>query len=195
MQHVKPYHLQFGQTSRNGYKRESWNSDVIFMKVQKHDPFRAQEVSKQPKFSEKEIYSHNWEVRRLKWKITLPPKHARVTEVYKIADNFIYVGHIKVKKDFYISSIRFLEMVTSVHHNGPSTHFWVVTSWKTPIMLGIVLNADCIAPVWQQRPHLIFSTASLLGVTGGQGQLPRVRLESRLKCSKKATHCCPQWEK
>lgn len=37
----------------------------------------------------------------------------------------------------------------------------------------------------RQGPHLIFTAVSLLGVTGGQGRVPRVQLESRLKCSEK----------
>lgn len=47
----------------------------------------------------------------------------------------------------------------------------------------LVLNADYIALL--QRPHLIFTTMSLLGVMRGQGHISRVQLESRLKCSGK----------
>lgn len=37
----------------------------------------------------------------------------------------------------------------------------------------------------RQGPHLIFTASSLPGVIGGQGRVPRVRLESRLKRSEK----------
>lgn len=49
--------------------------------------------------------------------------------------------------------------------------------------ISFVLNVDCIAVL--QRPHLIFTTTSLLGVMRGQGHVSRVQLESRLKCSGK----------
>lgn len=134
------------------------------------------------------MYSCNCEVRRLKWKITLPPKHAtwrcdRSSQNQKMADKADLHSGFYVR---YKSQGGFLLSLTSVGQNGPSTHFWTITtSWKTHIMSGIVLNADYIVPLLRLRPHLIFTTASLLGVTRGQGQVPRVQLESRLKCSEK----------
>lgn len=52
-------------------------------------------------------------------------------------------------------------------------------------MPGIVLNADCIVSVCcAEAPSDIYHRESA-GVTRGQGQVPRVRLGSRLKCSEK----------
>lgn len=107
-------------------------------------------------------------------------KHAGVTEVHKAADKAAADLHPGFCVDIKSSCL-------SESVSAPSNHFQAVTtSWKSPIMWGIVLNADCIsAAPRRQRPHLIFTTGSLLGVTRGQGQVPRVRLESRLKCCEK----------
>lgn len=53
---------------------------------------------------------------------------------------------------------------------------------KHPIFV-VVLSVDGIVPL--QASHLIFTTTSLLGMTRGQGHVPCVQQESRLKSSEK----------
>lgn len=131
----------------------------------------------------------NWDTKEV-WEIPSPLKY--VTEVPKIdfvwncrlttvdLNSSSYCGY-ESQSTFFLS----LNSVTSVSEPAfnPLSGF---NQLKNSYYVGDCSECWLYRPVarWQ-RPHLIFTTASLLGVTRGQGQVPRVRLESRLKCSEK----------